>query len=83
MTEDTKRALEIIKPIASEFGISVNATDKTLLLDGIEIGISMNSTWATLWEFVGYLMVRYSDCFRNVRLTDKQLNAIKRYWRED
>ncbi len=82
MTNDTRRALEIIKPIADELCISVKADDRLLYVDGVGIGISCNSTWATLWEFIGYLTIMYDYKFRQIRLTDKQLTAIKRYWIE-
>ena len=80
MTNDTRRALEIIKPIADELCISVKADDRFLYVDNVGIGISGNSTWATLWEFIGYLTIKYDNKFRQIKLTDKQLAAIKRYW---
>lgn len=81
MTEDTKRALEIIQPIANEFNIKVSADDRVLYLNDIGIGISCNSTWATLNEFIGYLIVtRYNNRFRNIGLSTEQLDTIKAYW---
>ena len=82
MTNDTRRALEIIKPIADELCISVHADDRFLYVDNVGIGISCNSTWATLWEFIGYLTINYDNRFRPIKLTNKQLTAIKRYWVE-
>ena len=54
MTKDTERALEIIAPIAKELGVKVTADDNLLYInnDG-GIGITFNSTRATVLEFVG------------------------------
>ena len=80
MTEDTRRALEIIKPIAEELNIDVSADDKLLYINNFAIGISMNSTYATLHEFIGVLMVEYDKHFRKIDLSKDQHNIIKRYW---
>ena len=81
MTDDTKRALEIIQPIAEKLNIKVSADDKILYLDGMGIGISMNSTYATLMEFIGWLfMVKYDPDFRKVKLTEEQQETIGLYW---
>ena len=55
MTEDTRRALQIIEPIMQELGVEVETTDKPccLYLDGQAIGISCNSTYATVMEAIG------------------------------
>ena len=57
MTEDTKRALEIIQPIAKELNINVSADSHCLYCNGQAIGIACNSTYATLNEFLGYAML--------------------------
>jgi hypothetical protein len=57
MTEDTKRALEIIQPIAKELNINVSADGHCLYCNGQAIGIACNSTYATLNEFLGYAML--------------------------
>ena len=80
MTNDTKRALDIIKPMAKELGICVNADEKFLYIDGQAIGISMNSTYATLMEFIGYMIIEYDREHRNLDLGCYQLNKIRRYW---
>ena len=80
MTEDTKKAMEIIKPLADELNITVKADNRILYIDEMGIGIVQNSTWATIWEFVGYLMVRYDRKFRDIRLRQDQLDSIMRYW---
>lgn len=80
MTEDTRKALEIIKPIADELGIKVNADEKILYVDDIGIGIAWNSTRATLFEFIGYLIEKYGDVFREIGITEDQKKDIERYW---
>ena len=81
MTEDTRRALEIIKPIAELYSIRINADDKYLYLNENRIGISCNSTWATVNEFVGFLFEVYDNLFRQIDLTEEQKHRIERYWR--
>lgn len=80
MTNDTKRALDIIRPMASEFGIYVDADNKFLYVDGQAIGISGNSTYATLKEFIGYMIIKYDREYRNLDLGCDQLDKIRRYW---
>ena len=81
MTKDTKRALEIIEPIAKELNIEVSADDDFLYInnDG-GIGITFNSTRATLMEFVGWLIFYYDRIFRDIKLTDEQLKIIGTFW---
>lgn len=81
MTKDTERALEIIKPIADMVGVKVEADDNLLYInnDG-GIGIIGNSTRATVLEFVGWLIVYYDSHFRDLELSDKQLDRIKMFW---
>ena len=57
MTEDTKRALEIIKPLADELNISVDADRSLLYMNGQAIGIGCNSTLATVMEALGYIFL--------------------------
>ena len=80
MTEDTKRALEIIKPIADELNITVDADEKLLYVNDFAIGIAMNSTFATLKEFIGVLIIGYDKYFRRINLDEDQMDIIKRYW---
>lgn len=60
MTEDTARALEIIKPLANELNIRVRADGRYLFCNGQAIGIMYNSTHATIMEFIGYLIFRWA-----------------------
>lgn len=70
MTDDTRRALEVIEPIAEILGISeVRADNKFLYIDGHAIGISGNSTYATVMEFIGVCTIRYCRKFRELNLT--------------
>ena len=81
MTKDTERALEIIKPIAEMVGVEVEADDNLLYInnDG-GIGITCNSTRATVLEFIGWLIIYYDSHFRNLELSDKQLSIIRLCW---
>lgn len=87
MTNDTKRALEIIEPMAKELNIEVNADDRLLYCNGQAIGISCNSTYATINEFLGYAFLRM--CQREYRFRDSIEESqmlqedIKRYWVSD
>lgn len=87
MTNDTKRALEIIEPMAKELNIEVYADDRLLYCNGQAIGISCNSTYATINEFLGYAFLRMCD--REYRFRDSieeaqmLLEDIKRYWVSD
>ena len=86
MTKDTMRALEIIRPIADELRIKVDADDTNMYVNDPylgrkSIGITYNSTYATLKEFIGVLILRY-DGDRNLRLTPEQQKIIGRYWHD-
>lgn len=78
MTDDTKRALEIIKPMADELNIKVDADDRLLYCNGQAIGIGCNSTYATVMEFIGYVLVKeYSKWHR---LDKSLIDNAKRFW---
>lgn len=84
MTPDTERALEIIRPMAKEFNITVDAYERFLFVDDpyngeFAIGISGNSTYATLMEFIGVLTLRHARD-RRWEVSKKQQETIKRYW---
>lgn len=83
MTNDTRIAMEKIAPIAYELNIEVSADDKFLYCNGQAIGISCNSTYATINEFLGYAFLnmcrreyRFKDCGEDKTVTE----AVKRYW---
>ena len=81
MTGDTERALKIIEPIAKMVGVEVKADNNLLYInnDG-GIGITFNSTRATVFEFIGWLIIYYDSYFRDLDLSDKQLDTIRQYW---
>lgn len=84
MTEDTKRALEAITPMAKQLGIEVAADDHFLYCNGQAIGIGCNSTYATIKEFVGYVFatVYKHDVFdlHGEAIPSKILDRVKKYW---
>lgn len=84
MTNDTKRALEAIKPIAEIFGIEVSADDKYMYCNGKAIGIACNSDYATCLEFVGYAFLKvYMKNRSFVSVPLKIRDLITRYWVSD
>lgn len=84
MTEDTKRAIEAIEPIAKELNIKVSADESFLYCNGQAIGIGCNSTYATIKEFIGYVFatVYKHDVFdmHGEALPAKVLNRVREYW---
>ena len=80
MTEDTKRALEIIEPMAKELNIDVSADDRLLYCNGQAIGIACNSSYATVKEFLGYAMILIGQREDRWEVPEKYASEIKRYW---
>ena len=80
MTEDTKRALEIIQPIAEILNFKVSATDNLLFMNDQAIGISCNSTYATLFEMIGWIFWEKWLDHRPLRDDESLEETIKRYW---
>ena len=82
MTNDTEKAMEIIKPMAKELNIDVSADDHCLYCNGQAIGIACNSTFATINEFLGYAMLRMMS--RNPSRWRGVPNGfdqqVKKYW---
>ena len=83
ITEDTKLALEIIGPMAKELNIRVNADGHYLYCNGQAIGISCNSTYATVMEFIGYVFLRVWAKEKSQTIRGEVLERIKRYWYSD
>ena len=84
MTTDTERALDMIRPIARELNIDITADNHCLYVDDpyigeAAIGIGCNSTYATLMEFIGLLVLRHAND-RGWEPTAAQVKRIKRYW---
>lgn len=82
MTPDTQRAIEIIKPLADELNIEVEADKRCLYLNGQAIGIGCNSTYATIMEFIGYLIFVWAKDKR-VSLPYEFSQRVRRYWVND
>lgn len=80
MTDDTRRALEAIQPIAKVLNIQVSADDKFLYCNGQAIGIGCNSTWATVNEFIGYVFSTTWMQDKCVRIPAYLKERIRRYW---
>ena len=82
MTEDTKRAIEIMQPLAEALQFDMTADDDILWMDSTPIGISSNNTWATLMEMVGWIFYkRYIPEFREIDIDREEVrNVIQRYW---
>ena len=84
MTEDTKRAIEVIAPMAKELHIQVDADTGFLYCNGQAIGIGFNSTYATIKEFIGYVFatVYKHDVFdmRGEKIPLKVMARVKDYW---
>lgn len=83
MTEDTKRALEIIGPVAKELNIEVSADYDFLYCNGQAIGIAYNSTYATLKEFFGYAMIWIGNRDYRYKVPENYKKELKRYWFTD
>lgn len=80
MTPDTERALAVIRPIADELGIRVEADMKFLYCNGQAIGIACNSTWATVLEFIGYAFLKVWAKEKGEPVTGELRERIVRYW---
>lgn len=83
MTEDTKRALAAIEPMANAVGVRVSADEHFLYCNGQAIGIECNSAYATINEFIGYAFLKVwakDNCFKMPQtVTDR----VRRYWFTD
>lgn len=80
MTEDTKKALEAIKPVAKILCIDVMAEGEKLYCNGQKIGIACNSTLATVLEFIGYAFITVYCKNRFCKVTKNIRSAVERYW---
>ena len=79
MTEDTRKALLAIAPVAKELNIEVLAGEKCIFCNGQAIGISYNSTYATLLEVLGYLTHVLADA-KGTKVPDAFGKRLRRYW---
>ena len=67
MTEDTARALEVIRPLADELGVKIDADKSHLYIENTMIGIYANSTYATVMEALGYIFITQYPAFRRMK----------------
>lgn len=82
MTEDTRRALEIIRPLAEELGYKVDADAQHLTIGPVQVGIGANSTYATIMEALGTLFLLEYPSFRRFKLDEDQKKRIERFWKK-
>lgn len=80
MTEDTRRALEIIQPMAKELKIKVTADESIMYMNGQPIGIGCNSTLATTMEALGYMFLEKYPKWRCTEISKDLKEDITRYW---
>ena len=80
MTEDTRRALEVIEPMAKELSIRVSADDRFLYCNGQAIGIGCNSTYATINEFIGYAFTKVCSKGKSLEIPAELREDVERYW---
>ena len=81
ITPDIERAVKILLPICEELGYQIYSDGSVMTIDGQKIGVSCNSTYATLMEGLGFLFLRgYVEGFRHHSISQASQEAIKRYW---
>ena len=80
-TPDTERAIEIMKPVMDFLHIEVDADNNYLFLNGQAINITFNSTQATVYEFIGFLVDVYCD-HRGITYNGLQ-DRIHRTWHNE
>ena len=99
MTNDTAKAMEIIRPMAKEFNIDVSADDHCLYCNGQAIGIACNSAYATLNEFLGYAIYwmfvtnhsrwkgsmskDFEKQIKSYWISEETLNMWRKHWQEE
>lgn len=81
ITPDIERAVKILLPICEELGYQIYSDGSVMTIGGQKIGVSCNSTYATVMEGLGFLFLReYRNRFRQHMLSRDTIEAIKRYW---
>lgn len=87
LKEKRLEILEYIKPICEVFNIEYDYVigkhgdfSETLILNGQEIGCSMNSMFAVKEEVIGYIFVNHYNRWWYHK--PHTLKAIKSYWKE-
>ena len=82
MTQDTQRALDMLRPIAYQLGIQISADDEKLYCNGQAIGIGCNSTYATIKEFMGYALWYEGEhrCPERWKMPKKYAEKVQEFW---
>ena len=81
ITPDIERAVKILLPICEELGYQIYSDGSVMTIGGQKIGVSCNSTYATVMEGLGFLFLRgYAEGFRHHFISQASQEAIKRYW---
>ena len=81
ITPDIERAVKILLPICEELGYQIYSDGSVMTIGGQKIGVSCNSTYATVMEGIGTLfLLEYVNQFRTHEISDETEEAIKRYW---
>ena len=81
ITPDIEKAVKILQPICEECGYTIHADGSVMTIDDQKIGVSCNSTYATVMEGLGFLFLRgYAEGFRHHSISQASQEAIKRYW---
>lgn len=81
ITPDIERAVKILLPICEELGYQIYSDGSVMTIGGHKIGVSCNSTYATVMEGLGTLfLLEYVNQFRTHEISDETEEAIKRYW---
>lgn len=81
ITPDIERAVKLLQPICDELDIKLSADGSVMTIGGQKIGVSCNSTYATVMEAIGFLFYHeYAHGFRAHDISSETNEAVKRYW---
>ena len=81
ITPDIAEAVKALRPICDGLNIELSADGSVMNIGGQKIGVSCNSTYATVMEGLGFLFLRgYAEGFRHHSISQASQEAIKRYW---
>ena len=84
MTEDTKRAVKALGPLAEALHLDLSADETRLYINGQAVGIACNSTYATIMEGLGLIFLKEYPRFRySAKISRSLQEDIMRYWVKD
>ena len=84
ITPDIEEAVKVLQPICKGLGFTIYADGSVMTINDQKIGVSCNSTYATVMEGIGYLFyTAYSMRFRQHKMSKSTKEAITRYWIPD